>query len=138
MNIRSIRFLVAVPFVVSAFGTAQAQVADHLQCYKLKDPLKLEAFVDLNSPRNLFIIGFAFFMGLSVPHYFGITPVDFDFTATLRLGDFSLDVTQLGADLINTLGKTGMAVGAFIALFLDNTIPGSREERGLTGWSRQP
>ena len=29
-------------------------------------------FVDLNSARNLFIIGFAFFMGLSVPEYFAV------------------------------------------------------------------
>ena len=28
-----------------------------------------------------------------------------------------------------------MAVGAVIALVLDNTIPGTDEERGLTAWS---
>ena len=28
-----------------------------------------------------------------------------------------------------------MAVGAFTALILDNTIPGTPEERGLTAWS---
>jgi xanthine/uracil permease len=38
------------------------------------------------------------------------------------------------ADVLNTLGKTGMAVGALIALVLDNTIPGTDEERGLTAW----
>ena len=27
-----------------------------------------------------------------------------------------------------------MAVGAFIAVVLDNTIPGTDEERGLTAW----
>ena len=37
-------------------------------------------------------------------------------------------------DILNTLGGTGMAVGAFIALFLDNTIPGTPEERGLVAW----
>ncbi len=77
-------------------------------------------FVDLNSARNLFIIGFAFFMGLSVPEYFGANPLKFE-PAWL-------------SNMINTLGTTGMAVGAFIAAFLDNTIPGSAEERGLTAW----
>jgi nucleobase transporter 1/2 len=79
-------------------------------------------FVDMNSARNLFILGFAFFMGLSVPEYFIQHPLTFE-PAWL-------------ADLQNTLGKTGMAVGAVCALVLDNTIPGTREERGLTAWVR--
>ena len=80
-------------------------------------------FVDLNSSRNLFIIGFAIFMGLSVPEYFAANP--------LALGD------QLAwlANILNTLGNTGMAVGAFSALLLDNTIPGTDEERGLTAFN---
>ena len=77
-------------------------------------------FVDLNSPRNLFILGFAFFMGLSVPEYFGQHPMQFE---PIWL-----------ANIINTLGSTGMAVGAFSALILDNTIPGTVEERGLKAW----
>ena len=35
-------------------------------------------------------------------------------------------------NLINTIGQTGMAIGALIALILDNVIPGTPEERGLT------
>ncbi len=70
-------------------------------------------FVDLNSVRNLFILGFAFFMGLSVPEYFSANPVSFE--------------PQLIADVVNTLGRTGMAVGAVFALVLDNTIPGTDE-----------
>jgi nucleobase transporter 1/2 len=77
-------------------------------------------FVDLNSARNLFIIGFAFFMGLSVPTYVAAHPLVFE-PAWL-------------ADVLNTLGKTGMAVGAFLALLLDNVIPGTAEERGLHHW----
>ncbi len=75
--------------------------------------------VDLNSPRNLFILGFAFFMGLSIPEYFDAHPLA-----------LSENLTWL-ADIVNTLGKTSMAVGAFIAILLDNTIPGTPEERGL-------
>jgi nucleobase transporter 1/2 len=77
-------------------------------------------FVDLNAARNLFILGFAFFMGLSVPEYFNVHPLAFH--------------PEWVADVLNTLGQTGMAVGAFIALILDNTIPGTPEERGLTAW----
>jgi nucleobase transporter 1/2 len=80
-------------------------------------------FVNLNSARNLFILGFALFMGLSVPNYFAANPVDFGSGLTLL------------AEIANTLGRTGMAVGAFIALVLDNSIPGTAEERGLTAWS---
>ena len=80
-------------------------------------------FINLNSARNLFILGFAFFMGLSLPEYFNATPID--------LGG---SLAWL-SDILNTLGKTGMAVGAFIALILDNTIPGTDEERGLVAFN---
>ena len=77
-------------------------------------------FVDLNSTRNLFILGFAFFMGLSIPEYFIQNPLQ-------------LEPVWL-ANIFNTLGSTGMAVGAFSALILDNTIPATDEERGLKAW----
>ena len=80
-------------------------------------------FVDLNSARNLFILGFAFFMGLSVPEYFGQQPLQFE--------------PVWLANILNTLGSTGMAVGAFTALLLDNTIPGTDEERGLNAWGNR-
>jgi len=87
-------------------------------------------FVDLNSGRNLFVLGFAFFMGLSVPEYFEQSP--------LVLGSGAPDATtgervlDTFANLVNTIGRTGMAVGALCATVLDNTIPGTDEERGLT------
>jgi nucleobase transporter 1/2 len=80
-------------------------------------------FVDLNSARNLFILGFSFFMGLSVPEYFLAHPATFE--------------PEWLANIINTMGSTGMAVGAFIALLLDNTVPGTDEERGLTAWGNK-
>jgi len=78
-------------------------------------------FVDLNSTRNLFILGFAFFMGLSIPEYFIQNPIQ-------------LEPIWI-ANIINTLGSTGMAVGALSALILDNTISGTEEERGLKAWA---
>ncbi|MFQ6677522.1 MAG: uracil-xanthine permease family protein [Fidelibacterota bacterium] len=79
-------------------------------------------FVDLNSARNLFILGFAFFMGLSVPEYFLQHPMDFE--------------PEWLANILNTLGSTGMAVGAFTALVLDNTVSGTDKERGLNAWGK--
>ena len=80
-------------------------------------------FVDLNSARNLFVIGFAFFMGLSVPEYFNANPVDFG------------EAQKWFADIVNTIGKTGMAVGGLLAFVLDNTVPATDEERGLVAWT---
>jgi len=77
-------------------------------------------YVDLNSARNLFVLGFSLFMGLSVPEYFDQHPASFD--------------PVWLADIVNTIGSTGMAVGALCALALDNTIPGTPEERGLLAW----
>ncbi|MEC7987863.1 MAG: solute carrier family 23 protein, partial [Myxococcota bacterium] len=77
-------------------------------------------FINLNSARNLFILGFSFFMGLSMPEYFNANPVQME--------------PEWLASIINTLGKTGMAVGALCALILDNTIAGTDEERGISSW----
>ncbi len=81
--------------------------------------------VDMNAPRNLFIIGFAFFMGLSVPVYFDAHPLS---------AEGAHWALRTLADIANTLGKTGMAVGALIAVVLDNLVPGTDLERGLTRW----
>jgi len=80
------------------------------------------AKANLSSDRNLLIGGFALFMGLSVPFYFGKT------------GTGASDLMWMPDGLrgiVLALGSTGMAVGACIGLILDNLIPGTREERGL-------
>ncbi|MCP4546733.1 MAG: xanthine permease, partial [bacterium] len=88
-------------------------------------------FVDLNSARNLFIIGFAFFMGLSLPEYFVTNPLTATPPAWLAGSALLRQSYQGLIDIANTLGQTGMAIGAFIALLLDNTIPGTSKERGI-------
>jgi nucleobase transporter 1/2 len=93
-------------------------------------------FIDLNSARNLFIVGFAFYMGLSVPECFSQNPLSFD-PAWLGQQTTVFQVILMNlANVVNTLGSTGMAVGACIALILDNTTPGTDEERGLVAWKR--
>lgn len=77
--------------------------------------------VDLNSSRNLFILGFALFMGLSLPAYFQASPVIWA-------------QAQWFADIITTIGSTGMAVSGIFAIILDNIVPGTIEERGLKQW----
>ncbi len=80
---------------------------------------------DMTSSRNLFIIGFAFFMGLSMPEYFAKFPLGAEWPASV----------QWIGNIITTVGQTGMAVGALIGLTLDNIIPGTEEERGLKAWA---
>ena len=89
-------------------------------------------FVDLNSARNLFIIGFALFMGISVPEYFS------SLKAPVLAGSWS----WLG-EIAHSIGSSGMSVSAIIAFTLDNTIPGDgqgarahRLERPLLNWAR--
>ena len=79
---------------------------------------------DLNVDRNLFIAGFALFMGLSVPYYFN-SPAGTE--AMASLGRFSPGL----ADVATAIGKTGMAVAATIGLVLDNTLPATPKQRGL-------
>lgn len=79
-------------------------------------------FVDLNSTRNLFILGSSLFLGLSIPKWILDHPED------IHTGSASLD------QVIYVLLSTAMFVGGAIACFLDNTIPGSDEERGVSKW----
>lgn len=86
------------------------------------------ARADLASDRNLFIGGFALFMGISVPYYFengGSDAVSAFFYAGVD-------------DVINAIGQTGMAVAAILGIALDNMIPATRQERGLAPLTNAP
>jgi xanthine/uracil permease len=85
---------------------------------------------DLYSQRTLFIAGFSLFMGLSVPKYF----------AGSIYGAPGADVVSAAlpavlAKVIIALGSTGMGVAAVLGLILDNAIPGTEKERGITAHS---
>ena len=96
--------------------------------------------VNLNNSRNLFIIGLAFFSGLSVPFWF--TP-HFD-VGTQSVVNGALSWGTPGS-VINVIGNifqavlsTGMAVTAFVGIILDNLLPGAtRAERGLEVWEKE-
>ncbi len=81
-------------------------------------------FVDLNDSRNLFIIGFAFFMGLSVPVW----------AAGAAIPAAWPSAAQALGSIVLTIAGTGMAVAAICAGVLDNIVPGTRKSRGLEYW----
>ncbi|XP_023609277.1 solute carrier family 23 member 1-like isoform X5 [Myotis lucifugus] len=80
--------------------------------------------VDMNSSRNLFVFGFSIYCGLTIPNWVNKN------SDLLQTGILQLD------QVIHVLLTTGMFVGGFLAFLLDNTIPGSLEERGLLAWSQ--
>ncbi|XP_068816320.1 solute carrier family 23 member 1 isoform X5 [Struthio camelus] len=79
-------------------------------------------FVDMNSSRNLFVLGFAMFFGLTLPNYLDSHP------NAINTGVPELD------QILTVLLTTEMFVGGTIAFILDNTVPGTQEERGLIQW----
>lgn len=86
-------------------------------------------FTNLNNSRNLFIVGLAFFSGLSFPAHFG--------AAAISWGDAGSAVNILGS-ILQTIMTTGMAVTAIVAIVLDNLLPGAtRAERGLEYWDNE-
>lgn len=88
--------------------------------------LSIAARADLSSQRNLLIIGFSLFMGLSVPAWVAGVPA-----MGFPPAEISIPAAPWLADMIRAVGSTGMAVAAILGLLLDNLIPGTREERGL-------
>ncbi|XP_060079225.1 solute carrier family 23 member 1-like [Ylistrum balloti] len=80
-------------------------------------------YVDLSSTRNLAIIGTSLLVGLMIPHW-------------VERYENVINTGNKGADDIITmlLGNPNLA-GGTLACFLDNTIPGSREERGIAAWA---
>ncbi|XP_077978022.1 solute carrier family 23 member 1-like [Glandiceps talaboti] len=79
-------------------------------------------FVDMNSSRNLFIVGFSLFCGMVIPNY-------------LKTNEGAINTGVIELDrIITVLLSTNMFVGGFLGFVLDNTIPGTPKERGLLIW----
>ncbi|XP_053321350.1 solute carrier family 23 member 1 [Spea bombifrons] len=83
-------------------------------------------FVDMNSSRNLFVLGFSLFFGLTLPNFLDSHP------NYINTGISEVD------QILTVLLTTEMFVGGCIAFFLDNTLPGTQEERGLVKWKQGP
>lgn len=89
--------------------------------------ISITARADLSSQRNLLIVGFSLFMGLSVPAYFAGVPA-----LGYPPAEVSIPWAPWLADMVRAVGSTGMAVAAISGLLLDNLIPGTPGERGLS------
>jgi len=91
--------------------------------------------VDMNQNRNVFVVGFGLFAGMSIPQYIGGLE-----SGALEAGLSNVPVlgSVLGipevATTISIIMGTEIAVGGIAAFILDNTIPGTPEERGLKAW----
>ncbi|XP_065606748.1 solute carrier family 23 member 3-like isoform X3 [Cyrtonyx montezumae] len=76
-------------------------------------------YADIDSGRNIFIVGFTMFMALLVPRWLSVAP------ARLVTGWVPLDLLFLSL-LMMPVFLTG-----FLSFFLENTVSGTLEERGL-------
>ncbi|MGB8362787.1 MAG: solute carrier family 23 protein [Acidimicrobiia bacterium] len=81
--------------------------------------LSLLRRVDMDSQRNLLIVGFVLFAGFVFPSYFDSAE------------DFSVMGIDWLTDIVVSIGSSGIATAAVLGLLLDNLIPGTPEERGL-------
>ncbi|XP_069591407.1 solute carrier family 23 member 3 [Ranitomeya imitator] len=77
-------------------------------------------YADIDSGRNIFIVGFTMFMALLVPRWLHGVPT------TLDTGSPALDM------LLLSLLTTPIFLGGIFSFILDNTVEGTLQERGLT------
>lgn len=82
-------------------------------------------YVDLKSSRNLYIIGVSLFFPLVLCPWMQKNP-----------GIISTNIEVLDSTLSVLLG-TSILVGGALGCFLDHMIPGTPEERGIVGWSKE-
>ncbi|CAA7387660.1 unnamed protein product [Spirodela intermedia] len=93
------------------------------------------------SSRNMIIVGFTLFISLSVPSYLQqyqpisrlilpgyLLPYAAASNGPVRLGSHSLSYALNGVLSLNAV------VALLVAFLLDNTVPGSRQERGVYVW----
>ncbi|KAL5022497.1 hypothetical protein ScPMuIL_001652 [Solemya velum] len=78
--------------------------------------------VDMDSSRNMAIIGTSIFVGLSIPEWLKTT------ANVINTGSPEAD------QILTMILVNPVLSGGILACFLDNTIPGSEEERGMTFW----
>ncbi|CAM8977820.1 unnamed protein product [Rhodiola kirilowii] len=95
--------------------------------------LTLLQFCNLNSFRNMFVLGFSFFMGLSVPQYFN------EYTAINGFGPVHSSARWFN-DIINVPFMSEAFVGGVTAYFLDVTLhrkgAAIRKDRGKHWWDK--
>ncbi|KAL5714384.1 Nucleobase-ascorbate transporter 11 [Ranunculus cassubicifolius] len=100
-------------------------------------------FIPTRSFRNITIIGVSLFFSLSIPAYFQqyqqpsstlILPSYFVPYAAASNGPIHTGNKQVDFAINGLLSMT-MVIAFALAFLLDNTVPGSKEERGIYVWS---
>merc|ERR1719244_1834611 len=71
-------------------------------------------FVDLNSSRNLFVLGFTLFFSLSLPKWMESQP-----TSPINTGNSTVD------SIITVILSSSIALAMLLGFILDNTVPGT-------------
>ncbi|KAK7372611.1 hypothetical protein VNO80_05997 [Phaseolus coccineus] len=86
-------------------------------------------FTNLNSMRNLIIIGLTLFLGISVPQFFN------QYWTPSRHGLVHTNAGWFNA-FLNTLFSSPATVGLIVAVLLDNTleVERSKKDRGMPWW----
>ncbi|KAK4358616.1 hypothetical protein RND71_020845 [Anisodus tanguticus] len=101
-------------------------------------------YSEAGSSRNIIIVGLSLFLSLSVPAYFqqyGISPnsnlpVPSFFQPYVVASHGPIHTNFGGLNyVLNTLLSLHMVIAFLVAVILDNTVPGSRQERGVYVWS---
>lgn len=101
-------------------------------------------YSEAGSSRNIIIVGLSLFFSLSVPSYFqqyGVSPnsnmsVPIYFQPYVVASHGPVHTKSGGLNyILNTLLSLNMVIAFLVAVILDNTVPGSRQERGVYVWS---
>lgn len=79
---------------------------------------------DMDSQRNLMIVGFVLFSGFVFPAYFA------------GAQDFSFFGIDWATTLVSSVFSSGIAAAAVLGILLDNLIPGTDAERGIGGFEK--
>ncbi|XP_031849679.1 solute carrier family 23 member 1 [Nomia melanderi] len=82
-------------------------------------------YVDLNSARNLYILGFSIFFPLVLSKWM------------IKHSDVIQTGNDIADGVITVLLSTTILVGGVVGCVLDNVIPGTPEERGLIAWANE-
>ncbi|XP_076452283.1 solute carrier family 23 member 1-like [Babylonia areolata] len=81
--------------------------------------------VALQKPRNMCVLGLSLFLGLAIPKW-----------VSANKGAINTGVVLMD-QILGVLLSTSMFVGGFVGFVLDNLLPGTDEERGLTHWREE-
>ncbi|XP_076233301.1 solute carrier family 23 member 1 [Calliopsis andreniformis] len=82
-------------------------------------------YVDLNSARNLYILGFSVFFPMVLSKWM------------IKHSDVIQTGNEIADGVITVLLSTTILIGGVVGCLLDNIIPGTPEERGLIAWANE-